>query len=69
MLPGRRSSHRHHLKLPDFAALEFSLIDGDSLALLPDVLRLPSYAAVALERTATPTPEAPGEVEQFALGP
>ncbi|MEA2803102.1 MAG: hypothetical protein QOE49_3197, partial [Rhodospirillaceae bacterium] len=23
--------------------LEFSLIDGDSLALLPDVLRLPSY--------------------------
>ncbi len=49
--------------------LEFSLIDGDSLALLPDVLRLPSYAAVALERSATPTPEALGEVEQFALGP
>jgi carboxypeptidase C (cathepsin A) len=49
--------------------LEFSLIDGDSLALLPDVLRLPAYAAVALERSATPTPEALGEVEQFALGP
>jgi carboxypeptidase C (cathepsin A) len=49
--------------------LEFSLIDGDSLALLPDVLRLPSYAAVALERSAAPTPEALGEVEQFALGP
>jgi carboxypeptidase C (cathepsin A) len=49
--------------------LEFSLIDGDSLALLPDVLRLPSYAAVALERSATPTPEALGEVEQFALDP
>jgi carboxypeptidase C (cathepsin A) len=49
--------------------LEFSLIDGDSLALLPDVLRLPSYAAVALERSAEPTPEALGEVEQFALGP
>jgi carboxypeptidase C (cathepsin A) len=49
--------------------LEFSLIDGDSLALLPDVLRLPSYAAVALEHSATLTPEALGEVEQFALGP
>jgi carboxypeptidase C (cathepsin A) len=49
--------------------LEFSLIDGDNLALLPDVLRLPSYAAVALERSATPTPEALGEAEQFALGP
>lgn len=49
--------------------LEFSLIDGDSLALLPDVLRLPSYAAVALERSATPTAEALGEVERFALGP
>jgi carboxypeptidase C (cathepsin A) len=49
--------------------LEFSLIDGNSLALLPDVLRLPSYAAVALERSAAPTPEALGEVEQFALGP
>jgi carboxypeptidase C (cathepsin A) len=48
--------------------LEFSLIDGDSLALLPDVLRLPSYAAVALERSGAPTQEALGEVEQFALG-
>jgi carboxypeptidase C (cathepsin A) len=49
--------------------LEFSLIDGDSLALLPDVLRLPSYAAVAMERSATPTPEALADVERFALGP
>jgi carboxypeptidase C (cathepsin A) len=39
------------------------------VALLPDVLRLPSYAAVALERSATLTPEALGEVQQFALGP
>ena len=49
--------------------LEFSLIDGGSLALLPDVLRLPSYAAVVLERAASMTPEALAEVEQFALGP
>jgi carboxypeptidase C (cathepsin A) len=49
--------------------LEFSLIDGDSLTLLPDVLRLPSYAAVALERAASQTPEALAEVERFALGP
>ncbi|HJQ59049.1 MAG TPA: carboxypeptidase [Vineibacter sp.] len=49
--------------------IEFSLIDGGSLALLPDVLRLPSYAAVALERSATLTPEALADVEQFALGP
>jgi carboxypeptidase C (cathepsin A) len=49
--------------------LEFSLIDGGSLTLLPDVLRLPSYAAVALERAARLTPDALAEVEQFALGP
>jgi carboxypeptidase C (cathepsin A) len=49
--------------------LEFSLIDGDSLTLLPDVLRLPSYAAVALERAASQTPEALAEAERFALGP
>ena len=49
--------------------LEFSLIDGGSRALLPDVLRLPSYAAVTLERRATLTPEALADVEQFALGP
>ena len=50
-------------------ALEFSLIGSDPLALLPDVLRLPSYAAAALERTAPPTPESLVEVERFALGP
>jgi carboxypeptidase C (cathepsin A) len=49
--------------------LEFSLISGDALALLPDVLRLPSYAAVRLEQSGTPTPEALTEVERFALGP
>jgi carboxypeptidase C (cathepsin A) len=49
--------------------LEFSLMHGDSLTVLPDVLRLPSYAAVALERSATLTPGALAEVEQFALGP
>ncbi len=49
--------------------LEFSLIDGGSLTLLPDVLRLPSYAAVARERSAALTPEALADVEQFALGP
>lgn len=49
--------------------IEFSLIGDDSLALLPDALRLPSYAAVRLERTATPTREALAEAERFALGP
>jgi carboxypeptidase C (cathepsin A) len=49
--------------------IEFSLIGDDSLALLPDVLRLPSYAAVRLEQTATPTRDALAEVERFALGP
>lgn len=49
--------------------LEFSLISGDSFALLPDVLRLPSYAAVRLEQSGTPTPQALAEVERFALGP
>ena len=33
--------------------LEFSLIADDDLALLPDVLRLPSYAAVRLEQSGT----------------
>ncbi len=50
-------------------ALEFILRTSESLALLPDALKLPSYAAVAMERTATPTPEALAEVEHFALGP
>jgi carboxypeptidase C (cathepsin A) len=49
--------------------LEFSLISGDSFALLPDVLRLPSYAAVLLERSGAPTADALAEAERFALGP
>jgi carboxypeptidase C (cathepsin A) len=49
--------------------LEFRLASSDNFAVLPDAVRLPSYAAVALERTATPTPEALLEVERFALGP
>jgi carboxypeptidase C (cathepsin A) len=49
--------------------LEFSLIGDDSLALLPDVLRLPSYAAVRLEQSGPATREALAEVERFALGP
>ena len=49
--------------------LEFSLINGDALALLPDVLRLPSYAAVRLEQSGTATAEALVRVERFALGP
>ncbi|MBS0523196.1 MAG: hypothetical protein JSS04_06125 [Proteobacteria bacterium] len=49
--------------------LEFSLIADDDLALLPDVLRLPSYAAVHLEQSGTLTPGALAEVERFAMGP
>ena len=49
--------------------LEFSLIGDDDLALLPDVLRLPSYAAVHLEQAGTLAPGALAEVERFAMGP
>jgi carboxypeptidase C (cathepsin A) len=49
--------------------LEFSLISGDALALLPDVLRLPSYAAVRLEQSGALKPAALVEAERFALGP
>jgi carboxypeptidase C (cathepsin A) len=49
--------------------LEFSLISGDELALLPDVLRLPSYAAVRLAQAGTLKPAALAEAERFALGP
>jgi len=49
--------------------LESSLRGGDSLTLLPDAMNLPSYAAVALERSMTPTPASLGEVERYALGP
>lgn len=64
---------KHHIEVTGAflisPVIEFSLISGDSLALLPDVLRLPSYAAVLLERSGTPTPEALVEAERFALGP
>lgn len=49
--------------------IEFSLIGGDALALLPDVLRLPSYAAVRLEQSGALKPAALAEAEKFALGP
>jgi carboxypeptidase C (cathepsin A) len=49
--------------------LEFSLLDGSELEPLPDVLRLPSYAATVLERSGTLSPQALEEVERFALGP
>ncbi len=49
--------------------IEFSLIGNDDLALLPDVLRLPSYAAVHLEQSGTLKPAALAEVERFAMGP
>ncbi len=49
--------------------MEFRLARADSFAPLPNALQLPSYAAVAMERTAVPTPEALAEVERFALGP
>jgi len=48
--------------------IEFSLIADDDLALLPDVLRLPSYAAVHLAQSGTPKPAALAEVERFAMG-
>ena len=50
-------------------ALEFSLISGDALALLPDVLRLPSYAAVRLEQSGSLKPAALADAERFAMGP
>jgi len=63
----------HHLSVAGVLlispVLEFSLIADNSLALLPDVLRLPSYAAVRLEQSGTATPEALADVERFALGP
>ena len=49
--------------------IEFSLIGDDDLALLPDVLRLPSYAAVHLEQSGTVKPDALAEVARFAMGP
>jgi carboxypeptidase C (cathepsin A) len=47
--------------------IEFKLMSGDALDLLPWALRLPSYAAVELETRGTIAPEALGEVERYAL--
>jgi carboxypeptidase C (cathepsin A) len=49
--------------------LEFSLRSRESLGLLPDAMALPSFAAVAMERAGTLSPDALAEVEHFALGP
>ena len=49
--------------------LEFSLLSSDEFMPIPPALRLPSYAAVALERQGKLTPAALVDVERFALGP
>jgi carboxypeptidase C (cathepsin A) len=48
-------------------ALEFRLMIGDEFDLVPWALRLPSYAAVALEAKGALTPEALADAEHFAL--
>lgn len=48
--------------------IEFRLMSGDALYLLPWALHLPSYAAVALETHGTLTPAALHDAEAFALG-
>jgi carboxypeptidase C (cathepsin A) len=48
--------------------IEFSLMHSDWLIPLADALRLPAYAATALERSGRLTPEALAEAERFALG-
>jgi carboxypeptidase C (cathepsin A) len=48
-------------------ALEFRLMGGDEFDVLPWALRLPSYAAVALEAKGALSPEGLAEVEHFAL--
>jgi carboxypeptidase C (cathepsin A) len=48
--------------------IEFSLMSGDELDLVPWVLRLPAYAAVALEAKGPVTAEALAEAEHFAMG-
>ena len=49
-------------------ALEFRFLRGDWLDPLPDAFRLPSFAAVHLERDGRLSPEALREAEEFALG-
>jgi carboxypeptidase C (cathepsin A) len=48
--------------------LEFRLMSGDEFDPIPWVLRLPAYAAVALEAKGALTPEALVDAEHFALG-
>ena len=48
-------------------ALEFRLMSGDEFDVLPWALRLPSYAAVALEAKGALSPEGLAEAEHFAL--
>ncbi|HKW53023.1 MAG TPA: alpha/beta hydrolase [Stellaceae bacterium] len=48
-------------------ALEFRLMSGDEFDVLPWALRLPSYAAVALEAKGALSAEGLAEVEHFAL--
>ncbi|HXY99739.1 MAG TPA: septum formation initiator [Stellaceae bacterium] len=48
--------------------IEFRLMSGDRFDVLPWALRLPSYAAVALDDKHALSPEALGEAERFALG-
>jgi carboxypeptidase C (cathepsin A) len=49
-------------------ALEFRLMNGDEFDLVSWALRLPAYAAVALEAKGALSPEALGDAEHFALG-
>jgi carboxypeptidase C (cathepsin A) len=48
-------------------ALEFRLMSGDEFDLVPWALRLPAYAAVALEAKGSLSPEALADAEHFAL--
>jgi carboxypeptidase C (cathepsin A) len=49
-------------------AIEFGLMHSDWLIPLGDALRLPAYAATALERNGRFAPEALADAERFALG-
>ncbi|HYM04557.1 MAG TPA: septum formation initiator [Stellaceae bacterium] len=49
-------------------ALEFRLMSGDALDLLPWALHIPAFAAVTLEAKGALTPEALVPAERFALG-
>jgi carboxypeptidase C (cathepsin A) len=48
--------------------IEFKLMSGDALDVLPWALRLPSYAAVALEAKGPLAPDALQDIERYALG-